>query len=110
APAAEPEPVRVLDGVPALVPQEPHAPFRRAALDLQHVGELETREPRVGEIEWNGHPGNAVGAVPLVGEPEVRPEAEPEGLELVVELLDPVRELPCPDRQSKIEEPEVEER
>ena len=38
APAPPAQPVGVLDGVPRLVPQEPHAPLRRPALDLEHVG------------------------------------------------------------------------
>ena len=73
------------------------------------VGELEPREPRVGQVEGNRHPWDAIRAVPLVGEPEVGPEAEPEAAELVVELLDPVR-APLPGSlRSEIAEPEVEE-
>ena len=109
AAAAQAEPVGVLDGVPRLVAQEPHAPLGRAALDLEHVGQLEPGQPGVGEVEGDGDPGHAVGAVPLVGEPEVRPEAEPEGLQLAVELVDPVRELALPDREPEVAEPDVQE-
>src|SRR6185436_20249157 len=67
APAPEPKPVRVLDRVPALVPEEPHAPLRRPALDLEHVGELEAPEARMRQVEGNRDTGDAVRAVPLVG-------------------------------------------
>src|SRR5262245_15778366 len=108
-PAPEPEPVRVLDRVPALVPEEPHAPLRRPALDLEHVGELEACKPRVSQVERNRDPRDAVRAVPLVGQPEVGSEAEPVVAELAVELVDPVGELPAADRQTEVAEPEVEE-
>ena len=45
-----------------------------AAFDLEHLRELELREPRVRQVERDGDAGHAVGREPLVRQPEVRAE------------------------------------
>ena len=109
APPPPAQAVRVVDRVAGLVAQDAHAPLRGAALDLEHLVQLEAREPRVREVERNRDARHAVGREPLVGEPEVRPEdGAPRG-ELARELGDALLELGALDVQIEIAEAQVEQ-
>ena len=61
---------------PSLVAEDAHAPGRRAALDFEHLLALEPGEPRVREVEGDGDARDAIRREPLVGQPEMRPEAD----------------------------------
>ena len=53
-PAPLPQLVGVVDRVAGLVPEDLHAPLRRAPFDLEHLGALELFQPRVRQIEGDG--------------------------------------------------------
>src|SRR4029079_19084708 len=66
----------VLDGVPQLMSQQPHARLSRRPLRFEHLRALETRELGVREVEWQSdarHPGRRE---QLIGKPEWRMEAK----------------------------------
>ena len=56
APPAPMQAIRIVDGVAGLVAQDPEAPLRRAALDLEHLAFFELGQPRMGEIERQRDP------------------------------------------------------
>jgi len=47
------------------VAEDLHAPRLVAPFDLEHLRALEALEPRMGEVEGNRHPGNAIGREPF---------------------------------------------
>src|SRR5262249_23061060 len=63
---------------------------------------LQLRQAGMDQVERNGDAGDAVGRVPLVGDPAVRAEDEMLALELAVEALDP-----RPDRRALEDEVEI---
>jgi hypothetical protein len=92
-----------------LVPEDLHAPLGVATLDAEHLTLLEPHEARVRHVERQRDAGDAVGRVPVVGEPEVRAEPEPARLQLVAELLDARFERAARDRDPEVAEPEAQE-
>ena len=104
-----PELVRVVDGVAGLVAQDAQARLRVAAFDLEHLRQLELRQPRVREIERNGDAGHAVRREPLVGQPVVRPERQAARVELGVDLRDALLELGALDREAEIAQAHLEQ-
>ena len=63
----------------------------------------------MGEVEWDGHARNAIGCEPVVRQPEVRPEANPVSLELLVEFGDPTLEGCFVDGHPEIADPHIEQ-
>ena len=92
-----------------LVPQDPQARLGIAAFDLEHLRELELREPRMREVERDGDAGDAVRREPLVRQPVVRPERQAARVELGVELRDARLELGALDGQPEIAHPDLEQ-
>ena len=106
---APPQAIGVLDGVTGLVAQDPEAPLPGPALYLEHLALLQPGEPRMGEIERNRHPGHAVRAEPLVGQPVVRAEAQAPCLQLAEELGETILQPAAVDREVEIAQAKVEE-
>src|SRR4029079_9498039 len=94
---------------PRLVPQELHAPRRRAALDLEHHPALERLEARVRQEERDADRGLAGGGEPLAGEEERRTKLEPLFRQLPVDLERPRLKLGAADAHAEIADAEVEE-
>ena len=107
--AAPPQPERVVDGVAGLVPEDAHAPFVFAALDLEHLGLLERFEPRVRQIEGDGDRRRAVRSEPLVRQVEVQGEAQVARRDLRAKLRDSIGEGPF-DRQREVRHADVQQR
>ncbi len=59
--------IGVVDGMSRFVSQNPHAPLLGPAFDFQHLLSLQTYQPRVSQIEGNGHSRNAIRREPIVG-------------------------------------------
>ena len=95
--------------MPSFVPEDSQAPILRATLDLQHLRLLEPGEPRVGEVERDRDPGEAVRAEPLVGEPEVGPEAQRPLAQLAPHLPQERLDEAAADPQAEVAHPDVEE-
>lgn len=93
-----------------LMAQDARQPARIAALHLVHQPALEARQARVGQIEGDGHPGHAVGAEPLLGEPEVGPAHEPPAGELLVEPAERGSQGTVLEQQPEVAEALVEQR
>src|SRR6476659_7827035 len=51
APTAKTE--GVFNGMAGFMSQNPHAPFRIPALDLEHLIQFEFRQTGMGKVEWN---------------------------------------------------------
>src|SRR5258707_12511128 len=93
-----------------LVAQDAHAPLRRAAFDLEHVGPLEALEPGMREVERDGHAGHAVGRKPLVRQPEMRLEIdEAAALQLLLYLPDAAGDRAILDGHPQLAHPAIEE-
>src|SRR5207245_10405551 len=60
-------------------------------------------------VEGNRDPRHAVRAEPLVGEPEVRPEAQAARLQLAEQLGQAVLEAAALDPQAQVAQPEAEQ-
>src|SRR5439155_21803779 len=99
-----PQLIRVVDRVTGLVTQDSQARFKIAAFDLEHLGELEPRQPRMREIEGDGDARHAVRREPLVGQPVMRTEPEAPRLELPIEVRDALLEVGAFDGYSEITE------
>ena len=106
--AAPPQPERVVDGVPGLVPQDAHAPFVFAALDLEHLGLFQRFESRVRQIEGDGDRGCAVRREPLVRQIEVERKAQAARGDLRAKLRDSIGERPF-DRQREVRHADVQQ-
>src|SRR6185295_9090063 len=91
-----------------LVAQDAQAPLGGAALDLEHLALLEAAETRMRAVERNRHSRHAVGAEPLVREPEVRAYAQAVVRELPPDLPDQGLEAASLDVQIEIGEAEIE--
>jgi hypothetical protein len=91
------------------VTQDAHAPVRIAALDFEHLRELEFREARVREVERDRDARDAVGREPFVRQPDVRPEVQVARAELATELIDAMREIGTFDLQIQLPELQVEQ-
>src|SRR5690606_32176300 len=81
----------------------------RLALDLEHHLALELAQPLVRQVEGDGDAGHAVGAEPLVRQPEMRAEVEAAGLELAIEPPDVGRERRAFDAQRQVRDAHVEQ-
>src|SRR5207245_1898963 len=108
-PLPPPQPVGVLDRVAGLVTEDLEAPVPGAALHLEHLALLQPAQPRVDQVERDGHAGHAVGTEPFVGEPEVRPEVQATRLQLADELGDAVLDAGALDAQVEVARPEGEQ-
>jgi hypothetical protein len=104
------EAVGGVDSVPDLVAQDAHAPLLAAAFDLEHLRELEPRQPRVRHVERDGDTGHAVGGVPVVRQPEERPKvADAARFELAVERADARHQLATANAQAEIADAQIEQ-
>ena len=92
-----------------LVPEDLHAPFRRAALDFQHLRLLEPHQSRVRKIERNGDAGHAVGREPFGRDPGVRSERQAARGQLAVERRDALFEPAAFDSQTEVAEAHIEQ-
>ena len=54
-----------------------------AALDFEHLRELELREPRMGEVERDRDAGHAVRREPVIRQPVARTELQAERFQLL---------------------------
>src|SRR6185436_2414727 len=99
----------VVDRMAHLMPENAHAPFWRASLDFEHLGEFQSRQARMREIKRNRDPGDAIGREPLVREPVMGAEAHPARLELTCNGGDPSLELGPSDRETEVANAKVEE-
>ena len=106
---APPQSERVVDGVTGLVPEDAHAPFVLAALDLEHLGLLQRFEPRVRQIEGDGDRRCAVRREPLIRQIEVQREAQVARRDLRAKLRDPIGQRPF-DGQRKVRHADVQQR
>lgn len=103
------EAVGIIDGVSGFMPEDAHALGFGGSLGFEHHAAFESDQARVGEIKGNGDTGDAVGSVPTVGEPEVRPEVKPPRIEFLIEFADPVFEHRPFDFHSEIADSHIEE-
>ena len=106
---APPQSECVVDGVTGLVPEDAHAPFVFAALDLEHLGLLQRFEPRVRQIEGDGDRRRAVRREPLIRQVEVQREAQVARRDLRAKLRDAIGERPF-DGQRKVRHADVQQR
>ena len=106
---APPQPIRVVDRVADLVPQNPQARLVGAPFDFQHLRLLQLHQPRMREVKRNRHSRNAVGTEPVGRQPEVRAEPHPLELQFVVHPLDAFLQRCAVDADRQIGEPEFEE-
>src|SRR5689334_2437096 len=77
-----------IERMTGLVPQDAHALLVGAALDLEHLAAFELHQARVCEVERDRDARDAVRREPLLGEPNVRFEANSARIQLAVELFD----------------------
>ena len=101
--------VGIEQGVPGLVSQQLHAGLVRATFHLQHEFTLQLLQARMGEEERDGDTRDAVRTVPLIRQPEVRPEYKTTAAEFMVQLADPGLELTAVDTQTEVANAQVEE-
>ena len=80
-----------------------------AALDLEHLRELQLLQPRVREVERDRDAGDAVGREPLVGQPEMRAERQISRGQLGVKLVGPCRQLRALDADVELTELQIEQ-
>ncbi len=74
------------------MPEDAHAPLRGAALDFEHLCQLESLQPRMSKIERDGDARHAVGREPFVRNPEMWTKAEVLGLKFLFELTNMARQ------------------
>jgi hypothetical protein len=90
--------------------QQSHALDPGTSLDLEHHLSLETNEPRMGQIERDTDPRDAVGRAPLVTQPRVNAEASKAGcIELFAEPRDAVLEPRAFHAEVELAQANVEE-
>jgi hypothetical protein len=80
--------IGIFYGVAGLMPQNPHAPFRRPALDLKHLVHFKLLESWMGQVKRHGNPRDTIRSKPFVGQPKVGTEYELSDFEFRIELLD----------------------
>ena len=97
-----------IDGVARLVPQDSHAPFLGSTLHIEHLPAFQPCQTRVGQVKRHRHARHSVGREPLVGNPEMRPEGDPPGSQLLVKPLNPTFEGRPLDRKLQIAHPHLE--
>ena len=97
------------DGVTGLVAENHHALGLRPALDVQHLVPLELHEPPVGQVEGDGQPGDSGRREPLVGEPEVRPDAKLPQLDFGQYATDAGLEPGPLDAQIQVPDPQLQQ-
>ena len=102
------EPIRVVHGVSALVTQELRARFRRPALDVHHLPQLELLEPRVRKVKGDRDGRFAFRAEPFVAEIAGRADRQAASAELFVELRDARFERAPLDLDPQVADPEGE--
>ena len=88
--------------------QDPEAAFPIAALDFEHLRELELRKTGMGEIERHRHAGDAIGCEPLIREPVMGPH-QPAPFQLGVHLGDVLLDFGPGHRQMQVAQPRGEE-
>ena len=89
--------------------ESPQARLRIAALDLQHLRQLQLLQPRMRQIERDGNAGYVVGREPLVREPVMRPEHQRSRFELGVDLRDALLERRAVDGNAQVAETHPEQ-
>jgi hypothetical protein len=94
--------------MPGLVTEDLQARFLVAALDLEHLRQLELGQPWVEQIEGDSDARNTVRAEPLIGDPVMRAR-EPTRSQLAVDTLDPLLKLAPLDVQIEIAQADVEQ-
>ena len=82
------EQVRIIQRVPALVPEEPHQFPRIAPLDLVHHLLLDTFQTWVSQTKGDGDYGDLVRAKPFISKVARRMELDTAAVQFAVELLD----------------------
>src|SRR5690349_8814909 len=81
----EVQPKRRVECMSSLVPQDAHALLVGSPFNFQHLPPLELHQPRVREVKRNRDAGHTVRRKPLLGQPDVRFEANAAGIKLAVE-------------------------
>src|SRR5262249_46908458 len=79
--------IGMLDHVPCLVAEDPHAFRERTALHLSDFPALQLHQPGVSAIEGNGNAGCAVRTEPLIRESGMGSDRETPLVQFVVELI-----------------------
>jgi hypothetical protein len=100
---------RVLNGVARLVAQDLEEPIGRAAFDLEGLLLFQARQARVREIEGDRDAGDAVGAEPFPGQPEVRPELQAAAGQLSAQLIQARLERAVLEGHAQVAHPDVEQ-
>jgi hypothetical protein len=100
---------RIVNGVSGLVPQDSHTFAFAAAFHLDHLCALQLDQPRVGQIERNGEPPDAIGRKPFFRKPDMRPEVQGSSVDFAIELLNPLFQARAFDSQRKIAEPHIQQ-
>src|SRR5262249_21198489 len=91
------------------VAQDAHALGRGPALHLDDHLALKPHEPRMRQIERKGDSRRAVGAEPFLGDPSMRPHAQPALLELVVQIREPALQPRAFEREPQVLEPQLQQ-
>ena len=95
--------------MPCFVAQNAHTLGVRTTFHFQHLPALEFHQTRMGQVERYCDAGNAVWREPLLGQPNVRFEANASSVEFPVEAFDVRLEKRVLDLDRQIANPQVEQ-
>ena len=106
---ATPDAIRVLQRMTGFMSQNAHAPVRGSTFDLQHLGQFQFCQSRMGQIEGHGNAGDPVWRKPFIGEPEVRTKGQPPPSQFRIELVDLWRDLAPFNGEMQVTEAQIEQ-
>ena len=80
----------IVDGVAGLMPQDPHAFAFAGPFHFDHLRTLQLHQSRMGQIERNRKASDPVRSKPLFRKPGMRTEGQTPGVQLSIQLFNPL--------------------